>query len=407
MPTSQLMLFDDQEGHFGPMTDLRAVFDLRTGVVTTRRRVERVIGQPLAAAIVPDALVPLTDAPADLCDGPVLLVNGRWTGVSRPDLVRDLPRNTALSQSDGSLVAAHLEMDQARRLVSARQWQVPANVEVQIAPQSMLMARPWHILDQLEATLLEDLRASNVPVDDTHAERIGADDARYPLRIAANAVIAPMAVFDTTRGPIVIDDGAQVHAFVSIQGPCYVGPRCVIGTHTSLRPNTVIGPICKVSGEVSHTVFDAYSNKAHQGFVGHTLVGRWCNLGADTNVSNLKNTYGSVRMQLAADATPELTGRNFLGPVVGDYVRTGICTRLNSGAVIGTGAMIAQGGYLPKFIDCLTFLTDQGHRPYDIDRFVTTVRTMMKRRDVELSAALETRLRALAIDRPFLHETGA
>lgn len=409
MSTPQLAIFDDQRGALGPMLDLRAVYDLRTGAVTTRHRIERAVGQPVSATISPDALTALTDAPtlADLNDGPVLLVNGRWTGITQPHVVRDLPYNASLIQSDGQLIAAHVNRDDVRHLMATRQWQAPANVNIQIAPEPMLIERPWHILDQLEKTLLDDLKASNVPIDNERGTRNPNVETRNPVQIANDADIAPMVVFDTARGPIVIDDGTQVHPFVSIEGPCYIGPNCVIGTHTSLRPNTVIGPQCKVSGEVAFSIFHSHSNKAHQGFVGHALIGQWCNLGADTNVSNLKNTYGPVRMQLSADTTPQNTGRTFLGPVLGDYVRTGIGTRLNTGAVVGTGAMIAHSGFSPKFVDRFTFLTDHVAQPYNMDKFINTARTVMARRDTEMSASLESRLRAMACDRHVLRDTGA
>src|SRR5690606_29763654 len=110
-------------------------------------------------------------------------------------------------------------------------------------------------------------------------------------------------------------------------------------------------PTCRIGGEVSHSIFQSFSNKTHGGYLGHALVGEWVNLGAATNASNLKNTYGSVRMQLAARGPREDTGLLQLGPILGDYVRTAIGTRIPTGAVIGTGCMISLSGFAPTFAD--------------------------------------------------------
>src|SRR5699024_3671599 len=126
-------------------------------------------------------------------------------------------------------------------------------------------------------------------------------------------------------------------------------PRCVIQPHALIRRYAAIGPFCKVAGEVSFSILQGYVNKGHSGFLGHAVIGAWCNFGAGTTASNLKNTYGHVRLQLAGDAAPIDTARMFHGPVMGDFVRTAIVTRLSTGTVLGTGCMIATSGFAPRF----------------------------------------------------------
>src|SRR5690606_34700880 len=155
-------------------------------------------------------------------------------------------------------------------------------------------------------------------------------------------------------------------------------------------------PMCKVGGEISHSVLFGHTNKAHAGYLGHALVGEWVNLGAQTNVSNLKNTYGPIAVQVERDQPAENTGRMYLGPVIGDYVRTAIGTRILTGSVVGTGAMLALSGFAPKFVERFAFLTDKGPEHYEIDKFIETANRMMSRRDMALSAAEEARLRTLA-----------
>ena len=148
--------------------------------------------------------------------------------------------------------------------------------------------------------------------------------------------------------------------------------------------NTSIGEHCLVARqEISHSIIQGYSNKAHTGYLGNSLVGQWVNLGADTNVSNLKNTYGPVRVQLSADTPPENTGQSKQGPIIGDFVRTAIGSRLPTGSCYSTGTMLALSGVAPKFTPRFSFLTDDGppDEKYDIDKFLAAARTVMARRD--------------------------
>ena len=141
------------------------------------------------------------------------------------------------------------------------------------------------------------------------------------------AVIEPHVVFDATAGPIYVAYGAHIRAFTRLNGPCYIGPHTTVaGGEIS---NCSIGPKCKVRGEISSSIFLGYANKGHDGFVGHSYLGRWVNLGAGTTTSNLKNTYGSVALW-----TPDgvrSTGLQFLGTLFGDHVKTGIGTMLTTG----------------------------------------------------------------------------
>jgi hypothetical protein len=151
-----------------------------------------------------------------------------------------------------------------------------------------------------------------------------------------------------------------------------------------------------VAGEVSTCVFHGQSNKAHSGYLGNSLVGQWVNFGADTNASNLKNTYGTVRMQLEAEGPVEDSGLTKLGPVVGDFVRTAIGSRLMTCSVVGTGSMLSMSGFAPKFVPRFAFATDGGVERCELDKFLETAQKMMARRGQNLGAAEIDRLKVLA-----------
>ncbi|MEX1017466.1 MAG: putative sugar nucleotidyl transferase [Phycisphaeraceae bacterium] len=412
MQMAKLLIFDDGRGRWGPMTDRRPVFDLRTGALTTRARIERVLGRPAAALRVSERLAAVcrereagsgeTDGDptgnaggrdarptvnGELAAGPWLLVNGRWNAVLHGDLVGQLAVGRALVEADGDLVAVCLEAAQATALLAAGDGRLPADVTRTELPDRVLLGRPWHVLDELPATLEADLRAMALPELDRAAHPGVHVIGNHPVRLGEHARVLPGVVLNAEAGPVVIDAHALVHPFTMIEGPVYVGRHTTLAAHTALRPNTVIGPHCKVGGEVSAAIVHGHTNKAHAGYLGAALVGQWCNLGADTNVSNLKNTYGPVRVQLTPDSEPEDTGRVFHGPIVGDFVRTAIGSRLLTGSVIGTGCMLATAGFAPKHLPAFAFHTDQSSLPHDIDRLLQTVQRMLARRDQTLSAA--------------------
>ncbi len=159
-------------------------------------------------------------------------------------------------------------------------------------------------------------------------------------------LIEPYTVFDVTAGPILVRRGATVQAFTRVVGPCAIGEgSAVVGDRIA---GSSIGERCKVHGELSTSIVMGYSNKSHDGFVGHSYLGRWVNLGAGTITSNLKNTYGPV--QLWTPDGMRTTGETFLGAFIGDYARTGIGTRLTTGTVMGAGANVFPPGFAPKVI---------------------------------------------------------
>ena len=210
-----------------------------------------------------------------------------------------------------------------------------------------------------------------------------------------SARLGPNVVLDAEHGPIRIGERAVIRPGSIICGPCAVGRDATIVDRALIRPATVIGPVCKVGGEVGGTIFQGYSNKSHDGHLGDSWVGKWVNFGAGTNNSNLLNTYGEIACRLTPEASIRKTGRIFLGAIVGDHVKTSIMTRIMTGAVIGTGAMIATTAAPPPAVRRFAWLTDRGEQTFRFEKFLATARAMMKRRDREPSEAYVDALRAL------------
>jgi len=211
----------------------------------------------------------------------------------------------------------------------------------------------------------------------------------HPVFIEQGTTIEPQVVIDANAGPVLVRRGATIQAFTRLVGPC------LIGEGTSVSGGRVagssIGEHCRVHGEVSMSVFTGFANKGHDGFIGHSVLGRWVNLGAGTVNSNLKNNYSDVALWTPRGL--ERTGMQFLGAFLGDHAKTAIGTRLTTGAVIGTGANVYGTGMTPRYVPPFAWGLD-GSDLWELDAFLQTAGRAMKRRDVALSEKAKRQLTA-------------
>jgi UDP-N-acetylglucosamine diphosphorylase / glucose-1-phosphate thymidylyltransferase / UDP-N-acetylgalactosamine diphosphorylase / glucosamine-1-phosphate N-acetyltransferase / galactosamine-1-phosphate N-acetyltransferase len=187
-------------------------------------------------------------------------------------------------------------------------------------------------------------------------------------------------VLDATAGPILIRKGTVVAPFTHLIGPLAIGHDSqILGDRITASS---IGDNCKVRGELSNSIILGHSNKGHEGFVGHSYLGRWVNLGALTTTSNLKNTYGPV--QLWTPSGVRTTGQQFLGTLFGDHAKTGIGTMLGTGTVIGAGANVFGASTPPKAVPPFAWGIAEPYETYDVTRFLVVAERAMARRQVEL-----------------------
>ena len=205
------------------------------------------------------------------------------------------------------------------------------------------------------------------------------------VMVSGSAKIYPCVVLDATSGPIVIDDDAVIFPHSYVAGPCYVGRGSwIVGGRIS---GSSIGPMCRVGGEVEETIFQGFSNKYHAGFVGHSYIGEWVNLGALTTTSDLKNDYGSVRAPAAGRLVD--TGMIKLGAFIGDHTKTGIGSLLSTGSMIGIMCnLVTSGEPYPKYVPPFTWYVKG--RVWDwvgVDRMIEAAERMMARRGYVMSEA--------------------
>ena len=231
---------------------------------------------------------------------------------------------------------------------------------------------------------------ANAIVIGEHPALVATDFVTAGQVVVKGATIEPQVVFDASAGPIFVGAGSTVHAFTRLVGPCYVGRNTqILGDRIA---TCSIGDVCKVRGELSNTIFLGHANKGHDGFVGHSYLGRWVNLGAGTITSNLKNTYGSVALWTPRGVRD--TGMQFLGTLFGDHAKTGIGTCLTTGTVLGCGANVFGSAMPPKVVPPFSWGGTPPHDLYALDKFLEVAERVMERRNVTMTAGVRQQLEA-------------
>jgi UDP-N-acetylglucosamine diphosphorylase/glucosamine-1-phosphate N-acetyltransferase len=216
------------------------------------------------------------------------------------------------------------------------------------------------------------------------------DDSVRVIGDPSKVFISPSAqvvgcFLNTTDGPIIIDEDAEIMEGSMIRGPFYLGKHAGVKMGAKIYGPTTIGPYSKVGGEISNSVIQAYSNKGHDGFLGNSILGEWCNLGADTNNSNLKNNYSPVKIWNYTFNDYVDTGLTFCGLIMGDHSKSGINTMFNTGTVVGICANIFGAAFPDKHIPSFSWGGADGFEPYQLNKALETAQRMMARRNVSLT----------------------
>jgi UDP-N-acetylglucosamine diphosphorylase/glucosamine-1-phosphate N-acetyltransferase len=258
-----------------------------------------------------------------------------------------------------------------------------------------MIDHPWDLVERNADLLRHDLtrraaqagrsyRPANLTV-------VGPSDQ---VLVEPTARIDPLAVADTTYGPVIIDRAAVIHPFSRLEGPCYIGPQSVI-LGAKIRGGTTIGPRCRVGGEVEASILHGHTNKYHDGFLGHSYLGEWVNLAAGVQVSDLRNDYQTISVTIGGQRVQ--TGLTKVGAFLGDHTKLGLNTLLNTGTVAGAFCnLLPSGTLLPRVIPSFcTFWNGQLIEQPDVPHLLDTAATVMQRRGCELTSAQAALYRAV------------
>jgi UDP-N-acetylglucosamine diphosphorylase/glucosamine-1-phosphate N-acetyltransferase len=394
----RLIVFEDAGcRHFAPLTHTRPVYELLLGAMSLRERCEHAFDST-AELICRPHLSPhlaattgrrVNDLIADRDPRPLLLLNGR---VADPHAVQELVGahgEPAVYMNGDVLVAARILPDLAPGLM--------INLEANgfLLDPGMLKMPMQHVATPRLVNALWELPLLNGEFITSDVERWGPTPSvdlpagvhrtgDSALVLAAGAELDPGVVLDLRAGPIVIGRGARVAGLSRLEGPLAIGAGTQIAGGR-IRAGTTLGPQCRIVGEVEAAIFHGYANKAHDGFIGHAYIGEWVNLGAMTTNSDLKNTYGTVKVW--RDGNLIDTGEKKVGAMIGDHVKTGIGTLLDTGAIIGMVANIYGGSAVlaSKWFPSFSWGAPPKLTLHDPERALVTMAEVMRRRGVALT----------------------
>jgi UDP-N-acetylglucosamine diphosphorylase/glucosamine-1-phosphate N-acetyltransferase len=394
MQNKQIVLFEDSAARsdmFAPSNTTRAIAELRRGcqtpieafsgydlVVHTTAALAPVLGERYPSVRI-NAVNPCVET---------YLINARASDPAAVlnELIASQKEHLHLGAGDGTVVGAKtmkgLPDKKCAIITAGEPFDLPTTEPTTLDNFTSL----WDMVIRNDRTLTNDIRrltASSTPHQTANGSVYFRDIDRH----------YPNVVFDTTKGAILIGENVTIEPFVLIKGPAYIGDGTLIKSGTRIYSGTTIGPVSKVGGEIEHSIIAGYSNKQHDGYLGHSYIGQWCNLGAGTNTSDLRNDYGTISLKIAENTFD--TGAMFIGLLMGDHSKSAIGTQFNTGSVIGAFCNVFSEGFPARWLPNFSWGGGKVLRKQSIDKVLETVRIVMSRRGVELGKAEEIFIRSL------------
>jgi UDP-N-acetylglucosamine diphosphorylase/glucosamine-1-phosphate N-acetyltransferase len=358
-----------------PFTFTRPVALIRTGMFTAKERWNLLLGKEVSIS------------GSGLCEqiwprkkGLSVWIDSAWIPTENyARLVQQLEPGQALFFDD-RLLACHLISELPGH---------PAPddfLSVEYLPDAMVLNYPWEIFSLNGKSIRSDFKLA------TKGRKSAGITDSYTMLYAEEQIFieegadVKAAVINALEGPVYIGKGVQIQEGSLIRGPVALMENAVVNMGAKIRPDTTVGPFCKVGGEINNSVFFGFSNKAHDGFLGNSVIGEWCNLGADTNNSNLKNNYATVKIWSHAEEEMISTGLQFCGLLMGDHSKSGINSMFNTGTVVDPCCNFFDSGFPPVYVPPFTWgNVHAGFETYRFEKFLETEERVFSRRGKSLT----------------------
>lgn len=398
-----ILIFEDNlTQNFLPLTFLRPVYELRCGVFTIREKIEFHFKNH---EIILHSRTYLTEVLQErnlgikvnnFNSGELILINGRLA-VDKV-VVKEIKKleSGTLLMNNGQLIAGNVTPNQLKKyfnLIDTFELKPNHNLKV-IEKDFSLLNYPWEIVNKNPELINIDLPQflSNLK---RNAKKFNSAEMKNKknIHIAVGVEIDPFVFLDASAGPIIIDSGAKIMSHSAIQGPAFIGKNSIVKLHASIYHGTSVGEWCKVGGEIEASIIHSYSNKQHEGFLGHSYLGSWVNIGASTNNSDLKNNYSNITVLLNGKNVD--TNSMFMGLIMGDHSKTAINTMFNTGTIVGVSCNIFGGGFPNRYLPSFCWGGSDFLRTYDIRKCIEVAEIVMKRRNVMLTESEISLLRTV------------
>ena len=393
----QICIFEDEKySNFYPLTLSHPVYDLVCGARTIKEKItagfdgadvslhSRKYLQEVVKLENQDYAV--NEINGDHC----VFINGRVTEIGRlKEIVQKADEKDIVYKNGDTVILAKLSGGNLAKLknnlpevFSTDSFDGILSVKTEIKCYNYL----WEMIEKNGKEIvsdIEELRNTGYFVshldDFTGVNFVNPDE----IFIRRNVTIKPGVVIDASNGPVLIDEEAFIYPNAVIEGPAYIGKSTKIKSGATIYENVSIGNVCKVGGEVEDTIILPYSNKQHAGFIGHAYLGSWVNLGADTNCSDLKNNYSTIKLKLNGKTID--TKSQFLGVIIGDHSKSAINTMFNTGTIVGFSSNIYGAGFPDKYIPSFSWGGADGLTTYDLQKSIQTAKVVFGRRDKEFT----------------------
>ncbi|MDR1006442.1 MAG: GlmU family protein [Bacteroidales bacterium] len=380
------IIFDDATREsLKPLTYTRPVCEIRIGILTIREKWEKYLNCK-TSTLTEDYLS--EKYPIELSDS-MILINGSICPTD--DIVKKV---TALQPNqtlvDGDVIIA---MYKTKEGFLADEAEVSERIEIGTSAYIQIV-NPWDIFVNNERAINDDFAL--ITKGRTSAKISETNKVICPENIfVEEGAIIECATLNAKTGVIYIGKDAEIMENSVVRGPFAMCEHSVLKLSAKIYGATTLGPYSKVGGELANVVIFGHSNKAHDGFIGNSVIGEWCNIGADTNASNLKNTYEEVRLWSIAQNTFIPTGQTFCGTIMADHSKCGINTMFNTGTVVGVSANVFGHGYQRNFIPSFVWGGTSGLKLYDFNKAIEVAKRMYQRRDLTFSDVDERILKAV------------
>ncbi len=386
-------IFDDlKTENFYPITLTRSTGDLRSGITKIRQKIcdklktdaTNLIIMPYLEEIYkerhPDWNINTVD------ETEAIFINSRVRNYfDLPNLIKDLKENTVVKNDKNDIIAFRCNCGQTH-ITSKDIEKIASNLKTTITNKIIFWEYLWELISGNAKAIESDFNEYFYDKDNFfYSEPQVTIVNPYKVWFGENVELKPGVIIDASEGAVIIDSNAVIMHNAVIIGPVYIGKNSRIKVGAKIYEGTSIGPVCKIGGEVEESIVQAYSNKQHDGFLGHSYLGEWVNLGADTNNSDLKNNYKTVKVYVYPKKAKIDSKTRFMGCIIGDHSKTGINSTINTGTVIGVGCNLYGREIISDFVPDFSWGEYNSLQNYRSDKFLETAEIVKNRRKLSLT----------------------
>jgi UDP-N-acetylglucosamine diphosphorylase/glucosamine-1-phosphate N-acetyltransferase len=400
-----VIIFEDHKlDNLYPITYVRPVYELKCGHTTLREKIERMIGKASFYYLMRDYLAPVfakrlgeekVNQFEILNKDGVLIINGRLLAI---DFKIDLEGPEEVALSNNQLVYARIKKTSIEKIQFKNLNEFTTAVTSMLPSKNIsatLIDYPWNLVQNNPKAIIDDFnQITDKGIYGEFSDQAAIIGDKKLIYIAPGSSIHPFVTLDTSNGPIIIEKDVIIHPYTHIEGPNAIG-ELTQAFGGNIREGCAIGPVCRVRGEIEESIIHGYSNKHHDGYLGHAYLGEWINLGAFTSNSDLKNDYTSVQLLVKGELVDSQDLK--VGSFIGDHTKTSIGTLLTTGAMIGIMSnVITAGTLIPKFVPSFCwFLNNRVTKGFGVQHMLSTAAKAMERRKVQLTPEDEAMLRTI------------